>query len=370
MIRALSCAALAILAGCHVRDRVTVTRPGDRRPVIHEDQPRSLPATVVVTADGFLRFVHPLRCPADVMVTIETGEQVTVSPNLATVVVGVVVTALGGVALARGGAEESPGSSGWTYAGGVGVLGGLALAIGPWIGNGTTEVSGPDAELRQGASEEPCGEVAVAGRRASVRIGRQRVIGAVDADGRFAVSPFTLVDVFAIGDVPALDITAELVDADGAPQTIEAVVEATALASSAGEWIAAAGIDARKESLRKIPRLEPGSARVTRQTIDGVPNLRIALPLANTGPGDAWQVRAVLAADVPEIDGRVAYVGHIAPGGYGEVSLAIPLSGDAASDLAGADLELEIFVRAADGTGPDSPVRFRGRVLADLPQHP
>lgn len=368
MVRALSCAALAIVAGCHVRDRVTVTRPGARHPEIHADQPRVLPPTVVVTADGYLRFVEPLRCPADVMVTIETSDQVTTSPNLATVVVGVVVTALGGIALASGLADDAPGSSGWTYAGAAGVIGGLTLAIGPWRGNGVTEVPREPSTLRQGASEEPCGERGLAATSATVRFGRQRVIGAVDADGRFAVSPFAMVDVFAIGSVPALDVTAEVVDAGGTTRTIEAVVEAQDLASAAGEWIAASAIDARKEALRKIPRLEPGAARVTRQVIDGVPHLKIALLLDNAGPGDAWQVRAVVSSEVAELDGRVAYLGHVAAGDSRELALAIPLSADASADLAGAELDLEIHVRAADGTGPETPVRFRGRVLSDLPQ--
>ncbi len=360
MIRALSCATLVILAGCHVRERVSVTRPGDRHPVIHADQPRLLPATVVVTPDGFLRFVEPQRCPADVMVDIENSTQVTVSANLATFVVGVVVTALGGIALARGGAADAPASSGWTYVGGAGVIGGLALAIGPWIGNGTDEVPGATTQLRQGASEEPCGERAVAGRSASLRIGRQRVVGAVDADGRFAISPFALVDAFAIGEVPALDISADLVDADGEHHAIEAVIEASALASATGEWIEATGIDARKEELRKIPRLATGAARVTRAG----QALHVALPVANTGPGDAWQVRGVLTSDVPEIDGRIAYLGHVAPGETRELDLVIELSADAAADLG--ELDLEILVRAADGTGPETPVKFRGQVLSEI----
>jgi hypothetical protein len=96
--------------------------------------------------------------------------------------------------------------------------------------------------------------------------------------------------------------------------------------------------------------------------------LHVALPIANTGPGDAWQVRGVIASDVPEIDGRIAYLGHVAPGETRELELLIPLSADAASDLAGADLQLEILIRAADGTGPDSPVKFHGQVLSEVPR--
>lgn len=364
----MTCATLAILGGCHVRERVTVTRPGDSRVEIHEDEVRALPATVVITDDGYLRFVTPLRCAADTLVDVQTSDQVTVGPNLATVVVGVVVTALGGIALARGGAADEPASSGWTYVGAAGVIGGLTSAIGPWIGNGTELVPRGDTVLRKGATEEPCGERGVAGREARLRIGGQRVVGAVDAEGRFAVSPFHLVDAFAIGEVPALDISAELVDDAGATRAIEAVVEASALARSAGEWIAANDIDARKETLRKIPRLEPGTARVTRRTVAGLPTLSLVVPLANQGPGDAWQVRAVLSSDQPEIDGRIAYVGHVAPGAAKDIELAIPLSAAASAELAGEDLDLEIRIRAADGTGPETPVKFRGRVLSDLPQ--
>lgn len=368
MVRALSCATLLILGGCHVRDRVSVTRPGDRHPVVHADRPRVLPAAVIVTPDGYLRFVEPLRCPADVMVDIETSQQVTVSANLATFVVGVVVTALGGIALARGGAADAPASSGWTYSGGAGVIGGLTLAIGPWLGNGTEETAATTTQLRQGASEEPCGERGIPGREASVRIGRQRVVGAVDADGKFAISPFALVDAFAIGEVPALDVSASFLDASGDRHDVEAVIEASALASVIGAWIDGNGIDARKESLRKIPRLDLGAARVSRRTDDGKPTLHVQLPIANTGPGDAWQVRGVLTSELDEIDGRIAYVGHLAPGETRELDLVIPLSTDGAAELTGSELILEILVRAADGTGPESPAKFRGQVLSDVPR--
>ncbi len=347
-----------------------MTRPGDSHAEVHEDEPRALPPTVVMTSDGFLRFVTPLRCPSDTVMEVHTSDQVTTGPNLATVVVSVVVTALGGIALAQGASSDEPASSEWTYVGGAGVIGGLTFAIGPWIGNGVDVAPRGSTLVRTRASEEPCGEHGIAGREARIRIGRQQVVGAVDEDGRFAISPFLLVDAFAIGEVPALDITAELEDAAGETHAIEAVIEASALAQVAGDWIATTDLDARKETLRKIPRLEAGTARVTRRLVDGNPTLHVVVPLANQGPGDAWQVRGILSSDQPEIDGRIAYVGHVAPGAMGDLDLSIPLSSAAALELAGVDLELEIEIRAADGTGPEIPVKFRGRVLADLPQSP
>jgi len=99
MHRVVICVALA---GCHTRTRVQTTTPGESRSQILADRVRALPATVALGDDGRLRFVAPLRCAADVMVEVETGETEKVEANLATFVVGVIVTAAGAVGLASG----------------------------------------------------------------------------------------------------------------------------------------------------------------------------------------------------------------------------------------------------------------------------
>ena len=358
---------LVALAACHTRSWVVETRPGASRNQVDLERARALPATVVIGDGGRFRFVAPLRCAADVLVDLETTETVKTEANLATFVVGVILTTAGAVGLAAGLAEDEPGKAGATWLGAGGVAVGLPFAIGPWIGNGSAEVPKGVRTVRKGAAEVPCGERPVTARTASVRAGRFQAFGAVDTGGTFEVSPFTFVDLFAIGEEPALDVTADLVD-EGGVTTIEAVIDAGALAAARDAYVAAAGIDDRVEPLRKVPRLEPGAAKVSRTTVDGRPRLRVVVPIHNAGPGPAWQVRGVVGADHPEIDGRIVYVGAIAAGEDATAELLIPLSAAADQAVSGGDLELTVRLRDAHGAAPETPVRFRGRVLADVPR--
>lgn len=357
---------LVALTACHTRSWVLESRPGPSRNQVHLDRARALAPTVVLSADGRFRFVAPLRCAADVLVDIETTETVTREANIATFVVGVIVTTVGAVALTAGLSEDEPGKAAATWLGVGGLVVGLPFTIGPWIGNGTTDVPKGVETVRKGAAEEPCGERAVTARTASVRAGRYQAFGAVDTAGTFEVSPFVFVDVFAVGEQAALDITADLADEDGIT-TIAAVIDVTALAAVRDAWVAAAGIDDRVEPLRKVPRLEPGAAKVSRTSVDGRPRLRIVVPIHNAGPGAAWQVRGVVSSDHPEVDGRIVYVGAIAAGADATAELLIPLSAAADKDFGRAEVELSVQLRDAHGTAPETPVRFRGRALADGP---
>jgi hypothetical protein len=352
---------LVALTACHTRSRVVETRPGPDRYEVHADRVRALPATVVLGDGGRFRFVAPLRCAADVLVDVETSETVEVEPNLAAFVVGMIVTAAGAVALSAGLADDEPAKAGATWLGAGGVLAGAPLVIGPWFGNGVTDVPGAVKTVRKGAGEQPCGERAVTARTASVRAGRFQAFGSVGADGTFEHSPFVFVDAFAAGDLPSLDVTADLVD-EGGITTIAAVIEASALAAARDAWVAGAGLDDRVEPLRKVPRLEPGAAQVSRTSVDDRPRLRVVVPIHNAGPGDAWQVRGVIGAEHPEVDGRIAYVGAIAAGADARVELLIPLSAAADKALGAGEVELTVQLRDAHGAAPEAPVRFRGRV--------
>jgi hypothetical protein len=346
-----------VAAGCHVRSQVTTTRPGPDSPVaLPGGTPRALPATVELTPDGHLRFVQPLLCPADIYVTVEKTETIHRDPNLATVVVGIVVAVAGAVIAVNGLGKSNPGEE---ALGGAGVVLGAPFAIAPWIGNGDRDRTLPDERVRKGSGEVDCGTRPVAAKRAKVTSGRFVAYGAVDSDGVFEVSPFTWVDAFDPASQPALDLTIEL---DG-EQTISAVLEASAFAGKRDPFFTGLGIDASVETLQKVPGLEPGTLRVTSRTIDGRPYLRLVLPLANRGPGDAWQVRGVISSDDPEVDGRVMYIGHLAKGESVTGELLIPLS----STMSG-ELELSMDLREAHGAGPQTPVTYEGRVLEDVPK--
>lgn len=355
---------LVALAACHTRSWVMETRPGPSRNEVHLDQSRALAPTVVIGADGRFRFIAPLRCAADVMVDLETTETITTEGNIATFVVGVILATAGAVSLTVGLSEEEWPTSGATWLGAGGVVIGGAFVIGTSVGNGTTDVPLGTRTVRKGAAEVPCGERAVTARTASVRAGRFQAFGSVDTGGTFEVSPFVFVDVFAIGDQPALDVTADLVDEDGIT-TITAVVDAAALAAARDAWVAATGLDDRVEPLRKVPRLEPGAATVSRTSVDGRPRLHVVVPIHNAGPGNAWQVRGVVGSDHPEVDGRIIYIGAIAAGADATAELLIPLSAAADKTLGGAEIDLTVQLRDAHDTSPETPVRFRGRVRAD-----
>lgn len=358
-MRAVSALVVLSLTACHTYARETTTRPArDGELIVDPATARPRPATIEVTVAGQLRFVTPLTCTGRRVRVVEEYETVTVRPNLATFVVGVVVGAASAVVLVGGlAADEAPVAG----AGGLGLAAAAPLVIGPWIGNGVDERGPRTGELVERRGDLPCGERPVTARAASLRTGRVQVFGAVDADGVFSVSPFTFVDVFAVGEARALDVTADLID-DAGVTTIAAVVEPVALAAARDGYVAAAGLDARVERLRKVPRLDAGAISVERAAIDGRPHLRVAMPLRNDGPGDAWQVRAIVAAAHPELDGRIAYVGALPRGHATDVTLAIPLSAAADAELAGARVELSITLRDAHDTAPATPIAFRGRV--------
>ncbi len=365
---ALAAAVVVAVAGCHVRSRVTTVRPGDTVTVARTGEERALPPTIRLGDDGLLQFMRPLRCPADQLVDVERFDTVTDEPSLATFVVGVVVTAVGAVAALQGATASEPAGSGYTWLGAAGVAVGLPLAIGPWFGNGATDGPLRHEQVRKGGTEVRCGERPLAARRAQIVVDDLRVWGSIDEAGRFEISPFAFVDAFATGALPSLGITAAVIGNDGAPATIEGVVEATALAAAREAWLRDAGIDTRVEVLRKVPRLDPGKLSVSRLSIDGRAMLRIGLRLRNDGPGDAWQVRAVVSTRHPEVDGRIVYVGHVPAGGAVDAELLVPLSVAAEQELAGAELELTLTLRDAHDTSPSSPARFRGTLLAGAPR--
>ncbi len=367
--RLLSITLVATAAGaitaCHVTSRYQDTRRGETRRERADAAPRPLPPSMEVSPDGRFRFVEPFVCAMENVTELATFDVERDRPNAATLVVGVITASLGAVAAVAGWSSDDAAGSPLSYLGPAGVVVGLPLAIGPLVGHDTARVPTGTQELRTAGGEEPCGTRPLVGTRATVRWSGLEVAGAIDADGYFSASPFSFVDAFDVGRIPALVLDIEI-ERDGAePLPMEVVLDAAALADARDGYFARAGIDATVEPLRKVPRLVAGELRVSRVRRDADRGLRLVLPLANDGPGDAMGVRLSVNAAGAELDGRFVYVGRVPAKSQREIDAVIPISDRADRALAGDDLELAVIVRDAHGTAPDAPVRFRGRVLSD-----
>ncbi len=366
-MRVVSALVATALAGCHVTYRVADLRPGETHLTPHPELARELPATLVVTAEGRFRFVTPLVCPTVEVVDMQSSTIIKVRPNLATFVVGVITAGVGAVGTGSLLATRSSTNPAEVAAPFV-LASGLALAIGPFLGTSTDRAYGPVQPVERGRKELPCGARPLAARAATLTWRGLRARGAIAADGTFAISPFAFTDAFAAGRGEPIDVTAVVELDSGSTTTIQAIVPPDALVASRDAFLKRTGIDARWETLRKVPRVEAGTLRVSRTTDAGQPILRVVLPLTNAGPGDAWQVRGVIAAADPEVDGRLVYVGRVPAHGQATGTLEIPLSPETDRVLAGSSIELAVSLIDADATTGAGPVRFRGAILNDVPR--
>ncbi len=358
-------AVTTVMSACHVTTRYQETRRGEtRRERAPDADPRALPPSMEVSEDGRFRFVLPFVCRM-VNVTELAGFDVERKrPNIATLVVGVIAASAGGVATAAGLAGEDAAGSPLPYLGVAGLAVGLPFAIGPLVGNSTARVPTDVKEVRTPAGEDDCGTRPLPGKRAVVSWSGLRVVGAIDADGYFAVSPFQFIDAFDVGQIPAmvLDIA---IEQESGPLPMEVVLDAAALAGARDGYFRRIGVDATVEELRKVPRLAAGTLRVSRVRRDDERGVRLALPVSNAGPGDAYGVRLAVTTPHPELDGRFIYIGHVPPKTTMEIDTIIPISDDADRALATSELDLAVIVRDAHQTAPDAPIRFRGKVLPD-----
>jgi len=360
--------ALALVASaCHVTVHTETTHPGKIERIQHAEGAIAHRPTLVLTDAGLLRFVEPLECPTEEIVETVAGTEVATRPNLATFVIGIIATSIGGVLAVRGLASDDR-SNPATFAG-IGGLGvGLPLAIGPWIGTRTVLRPGPaTAPVRRPGPSEPCGARALVAKSATLTVRGIEVHGAIDRDGVFSISPYQLVDAFDTKQVPAWDVSA-VVDAEGRPRTVTAVLESGTLTQRAPAFLATATFDSKIEPMRLVPGVVAGTLRVSMTSTRDGPALRVVLPIKNDGPGDAWAVRGQLTSPTKAVDGRVIYVGHLAKGAAVSRELLIPLTQTAADSLKGASIEVSIELRDAHGTAPQTPVRFRGSVLGDAPR--
>jgi len=353
--------------GCHVVVRSETTRPLATERIAHLEGAVARRPTVIWTPAGQLRFVEPLECPSEERVRQTTAIETAIRPNLATFTVGLIASALGGVMLTSG-LFSAQSSNLYTYGGLAGVGVGLPLAIGPWLGNRTEVHNLPPAEpavvVRRPGPVQPCGERPLAASAATLAVGGVEVHGAIDRDGVFAPSPYQWIDAYAAASAPAVALTATVEQGAGR-RTVDAVLDAEAIASHAAAYLAHADFDAHVEPFQRVTGLVAGPVRASLVTGDAGAAVRVVLPLRNDGPGDAWGVRGQIAAPAtPAIDGRILYIGALRRGASSARELVIPVAAPAASALRGQTIELSIELHDAHGTAPSTPVRFRGSLGA------
>ncbi len=354
--------ALCALSACHVVSVEQATTRGDSRSERSAAPPRPVAPRVELGADGRLRFVEPLLCTSELVTDVEVTRVRRRSPNAATLVVGVIATAVGAVALVSGAASDDPGGSPLTYVGPLAIAGGLPLVIGPLVGNRTTRERIEVQAVRAPGQDERCGERPVAATGATLLWSGLRAVATVDDQGRFATSPFTFVDAFDVAAAPPLALTIDLELASGGTLQLDAVVEQRALAQARDAWLAAAGIDATVEPIRKVPRFEADPIRLRRGGGPGARVVQFAMPVRNVGPGDAFAVRVILSSTSAELDGRVVYAGRIAARGERVLTADLPISDEADRALAGASVVLSARLRDAYDAAPEAPFRFAGRL--------
>lgn len=361
-------APFALLAACHVSRQAELVQPIATERIVHTEGAQPRKPALVLTDAGTLRFIEPLECPTEEKVTSSTVIETEIRPNLATFVVGVIATSIGGILVVRGVAGDDAHSP-LTYAGAVTLAVGLPFAIGPWIGNRTERVPrGESTEQRRPGPSQACGERPLSATRATLAVRGIEVHGTIGSDGTFSVSPYNLVDALDTKMLPTWDITAS-VETPAGTRTIQALVEGGALATRAPAFLARVDANMKIEPMRLVPGIVAGTLRASlTQTADG-PALRIVLPLKNDGPGEAWAIRGLVTSSTTKaIDGRVMYMGHVAKGAATSRELLIPIDQAAAESIRNSTIELAVELRDAHGTAPSTPIRFRGAVLVDLPR--
>ena len=117
-----------LACACHVTTTTELTRPTVTERIRHGEGAIARPPTLVLTDAGALRFVEPLECPTEEVVATTTSIEEATGPNLATFVVGVIVTAVGGVMTVRGVTSDDR-SNLSTYAGAGALVVGLPLGL-------------------------------------------------------------------------------------------------------------------------------------------------------------------------------------------------------------------------------------------------
>jgi hypothetical protein len=360
-------AIIGIAASCQNISRIDDTVPGRVSFVVDQTTAQGTVARIGFGPNGRLRFETPLFCEGQEFVELTTNTTVRSTPNVATFVVGVVISTVGIAATVRSLSNNGRSNDPLTYLGPVAVATGAALMIGPWFGNGTTDVPGPTEKRPRFKRRGECGARAIAGRAALIEVRGIRVYGSVDDEGLFSVPAYQLVDAFEQSKIPSWDMHATLWTAEGERQ-INCVLDASVIAANKKYFLKTADFDSSIKSFNLTPQFDRPTLRASLTTVNGTPAVRVVIAMTNSGPGDAWAMRAHLIADVPDIDGRVIYFGAVAAGKSVQRELLIPITSTAEKRLASADVALSVDFADAYGAAPSVPVRFVATMLHDAPR--
>lgn len=356
MNRILLCLALA---ACHNTARVSESVLGEPRVAEPAGPGRPTDPALVLGEAGTLRLVRPLVCDAAITAEERIFQTTRVEPNLATMIVGVIALSAGVISGSVGLSEDEPAGSPFTWLGAAGVIAGVPLVVGPFLGNRTTRAQIETRTVERGTKPVPCGASPVEAGAALLSLGNQWIFGTVD-DGRFQVPVFDFVDAFTIHELPALRLEVE--PGPDPARRFQAVIEAGELARAREAYFAALGRDGSVERLRKVPAVEATGFTATRIAVDGRPAFRFAATFHNAGPGDAWGVRGEVQATHPAIDGRFLYIGHLPAGATETAQVTIPV-GSPDLDVLGSSVAL--IPRDAHDTTSTVPVKLEGPLLVE-----
>ena len=350
------------LAGCHVISQIDNTRPGAERVTHHLDHPTPRRPQIEVGDAGTLRFVEPLECPTERTTETENTTEVIRGPNIATFIVGMIATSAGAIVLAKGGFDHNAP----LVAGGIaGLAIGVPLTVGPWLDDTHELRSGPaGAQITTAGPSEPCGERPLAAKQASIAVHGIELDGAIDDQGRFSISPFSVIDAYKVEKLPPWD--AVITIDRQAPFT--QLVAGSDFAIHALEFLKHLDVETGIAPMHLVPGIVAGPLRASLTSNAGGPVLRIVLSLGNDGPGDATAVRGQLAAQSTMIDSRMMYFGAIRKGMTVTRELLVPITPALAATLRDESLDLSMELRDGHGTAPTTPVKFRGVVMAEAPR--
>jgi hypothetical protein len=359
-------ASIGMVDACHIAQRVADTTRGASSLVTDQMTATGGAARITVSDRGRWRFEVPLMCIAQQYVEFQNNEIVTTKPNMATFVVGIVAGAVGSVLTARGVLSDFNRQNPLNYLGPLSLATGVSFMAGPWFGNGQTDVSGPTEKRPVGKVQVPCGTRPLPGRTAQIEFRSTKLFGTVNDNGEFSVSPFQTADVFDLATMQGWDVRATLQTQDG-ELSFANVIDVSVLAPLRDVFLAGADFDSRIEPVGVIPMFEPPIVYVSLANVGDEAALRVVLSVTNRG-GDSWALRARIDSSVPEVNGRLLYIGHVGKGQTVVRELLIWLAPQAAAALRGSQLTLSAQLLDAHGTAPALPVRFSGIVLNDMPR--
>ena len=349
--------ACCVSLGCHVTSRVDETILSKPSWQAHEPAEKTLLSPqAFVTPVGTLRFFSPAMCMSDFISTQKTYRTVTKSPNMATIVVGLITTSLGIVFTVSELSGEDPGGSPTTYLGATAALAGLPLVVGPFVGNTKEKQLVSTNEIQHKTGRAACGKVPLGQARAVIRTDHTTIRGIVNEQGTFSISPFEWVDAYQIDKTPSTDLQVAVHFPNTSTKTFRTLLLASALVKGRDGFFSSTGVKGEIQQLDRVPRLKVSGFRISNDPAMQGQQAVVSFTVSNNGPGDAWGVRGRLHSPDPELNGRMAYVGHLPA--RSRVTKHIRISKSAPIQRT---TQLALRLLDAHNTAPGTPLRWNPR---------